>query len=258
MKNAIKHIYQQPFIFATGMAALIHSTWALGTLFSGIAPEVALNWQYISWIVPAFLIAFALDVGQISTSGQIRDNGLTIARGLTFVIFAFATYYLQWLYMAVHMPLLPISAGVTGVHYDIAIMLRNVGIWLVPALLPISTIAYTFSSDDTEQEAIAPDYEKEKREYTEDDYEDSYVDHEINIITLDDTSDTLPFAGDDLSEKHSAECEFCGRILGTEYKTESNASKAITMHQKSCEAYQVALDSAFDSELYQPGYEVKS
>lgn len=222
--KTLRHIRQQPFIFATGIAALIHSTWALGTLFSGIAPEVQFTWAYISWIVPAFLIAFALDVGQISTSGQIRDSGLTTARGVTFVIFAFATYYLQWLYMAVHMPLLDISAGVTGVHYDIAVMLRNVGIWLIPALLPISTVSYTFSSDK-------PDIEQ-----------DEYIDLseiEINIISPDDTRDALPMIDDEISllpdAGHIADCEFC-EWTKDGYSSDLNARRALSMHQRACEA----------------------
>lgn len=158
--KALQHIWQQPFIFATGIAALIHSTWALGTLFSGYAPVVDwTSWDWYEWFVPALLIAFALDVGQISTSSQIRDEGLTFARGFTFLIFAIATYYLQWLYMAVHMPLLEVSEGVTGGHAVFATELRNIAIWLIPALLPISTVSYTFSGSDHKQKADTDAYQ---------------------------------------------------------------------------------------------------
>ncbi len=229
--KALKHIYHQPFIFATGIAALIHSTWALGTLFSGIAPVPAFTWAYISWIVPAFLIAFALDVGQISTSSQIREKGMSLSLGFTFVIFAFATYYLQWLYMAVHMPLLDISAGVTGVHYDIAVMLRNVGIWLIPALLPISTVAYTFSSDDSDTKPLPKD------QYVD------YQDYQINITSLEDTSEALPMIDDEINllpdAGHIADCEYCD-FYRDGYDSELNASKAIKMHYRSCDAYQDA------------------
>ena len=143
----LKHITAQPFVFATGAAALIHSTWSLGTLFSGTQPEAALNVHFIGWIVPALLIAFALDVGQISTSTEIREEGLTLSRGVTFVVFALATYYLQWMYMLHHMPALQLSEGVQGKPWtEFALTLRDAGIWLVPALLPLSTILYTFSS----------------------------------------------------------------------------------------------------------------
>src|SRR5690348_14888484 len=111
--KVLKHIFQQPFVTATGAAALVHSTWALGTLFAGVQP--AGGWALVGWLLPALLIAFALDVGQIVTSAEIRQNGLTRTRGLTFIVFAGATYYLQWLYIAHHMPALAIAAGVSDV-----------------------------------------------------------------------------------------------------------------------------------------------
>jgi len=142
-----KHITQQPFIFATGLAALIHSTWSLGTLFAGQAPETALSPEFMGWLIPALLIAFAMDVGQISTSEQIRERGMNIARGTTFFVFAFATYYLQWLYIAHHMPLLALGDGISAFHRDAAITLRDAGMWIIPALLPLSTLLYTFSGE---------------------------------------------------------------------------------------------------------------
>lgn len=153
--HQLKHVVEQPFVFATGLAALVHSTWSLGTLFSGQQPDAALNVHFAGWIIPALLIAFALDIGQISTSMEIREDGLTASRGVTFVVFAVATYYLQWLYMAHHMPDLPLAAGVTGkVWTEFAINLRDAGIWLVPSLLPLSTILYTFSSKRKQAEVI--------------------------------------------------------------------------------------------------------
>ena len=139
----LKHLLEQPFVFATGAAALIHSTWALGTFFSGEQPE---GWHLIGWIVPALLIAFALDVGQIATSHEIRTHGLNFARGVTFMVFALATYYLQWLYMAHHMPALELSPGISAGMSGMALSLRDMAIWVIPSLLPLSTLLYTFST----------------------------------------------------------------------------------------------------------------
>ena len=139
----LKHIFQQPFVTATGAAALVHSTWALGTLFAGEQP--AGGWALVGWLLPALLIAFALDVGQIVTSAEIRQNGLTWTRGFTFVVFAGATYYLQWLYIAHHMPALAIAAGVSEVAQQTVISMRDAALWIIPALLPLSTMLYTFS-----------------------------------------------------------------------------------------------------------------
>lgn len=140
--KTLKHMIGQPFVFATGLAALVHSTWALGTLFAGSQP---VGWALLGWLVPALLIAFALDVGQIVTSNEIRAHGLTAARGVTFVVFAGATYYLQWLYIAHHMPALELAAGVRESWAGAATLLRDAAVWIIPALLPLSTLLYTFS-----------------------------------------------------------------------------------------------------------------
>lgn len=135
-----------PFVAATGAAALIHSTWALGTLFAGEQPESIPH--LIGWLIPALLIAFALDVGQIVTASDIRHKGLTITRGITFIVFAAATYYLQWLYIAHHMPMLELSDGVRATWADTALVLRDAAVWIIPALLPLSTLLYTFSGSE--------------------------------------------------------------------------------------------------------------
>ena len=142
--NFIKHMFRQPFVFATGLAALIHSTWALGTLFSGEQPT---GWHLVGWLIPALLIAFALDVGQIVTSTEIRESGLTVARGLTFLVFALATYYLQWLYIAHHMPALELAPGISPIAQTTALYMRDAALWVIPAFLPLSTVLYTFSGE---------------------------------------------------------------------------------------------------------------
>ena len=140
--KVLMHVLRQPFIAATGLAALVHSTWALGTLFAGQQPD---GWHLIGWLLPALLIAFALDVGQIATSTEIRWHGLTVARGVTFVVFAAATYYLQWLYIAHHMPALELAPGVRATWSEFATVMRDAAVWVIPALLPLSTLLYTFS-----------------------------------------------------------------------------------------------------------------
>lgn len=151
--KALSHIIGQPFVFATGLAALVHSTWALGTLFAGEQPE---GWHLVGWLVPALLIAFALDVGQIVTSYDIRNRGLTWARGFTFAVFALATYYLQWLYIAHHMPALELAPGVRESWSSLATLIRDSAVWVIPALLPLSTLLYTLSGGETEQRVQAP------------------------------------------------------------------------------------------------------
>lgn len=153
MQKVMKHFTGQPFILATGLAALIHSTWSLGTFFSGeMIPLEQLTdffkWiQFLNWLIPALLIAFALDVGQISTSHEIREYGVTLGRATTFFVFAIATYYLQFLYMAHHMPALELSSGLRAFPAA-ALFIRDMAVWFIPALLPLSTVLYTLSGDD--------------------------------------------------------------------------------------------------------------
>lgn len=157
MRNKVfLHLIEQPFVFATGVAALVHSTWSLGTLFSGTQPPAGLNIDYIGWLAPALLISFALDVGQIATSTEIRTHGLTWARGITFVVFAVATYYLQWLYIAHHMPALELAPGVRESWGSIATLIRDSALWFIPSLLPLSTLLYTFSNKLQESPTQTP------------------------------------------------------------------------------------------------------
>lgn len=145
--SIFRHIGNQPFIFATGLAALVHSTWSLGTLFAGNEPMPQFSFAWFAWVIPAFLIAFALDVGQIATSAEIRAGNHTRTKYATFVIFAAATYYLQWLYMAHHMPLVSMGEGVREQWSGFAQLIRDASIWIIPAFMPMSTLFYTFSSE---------------------------------------------------------------------------------------------------------------
>jgi len=147
----LKHLLENPFITFTGLAALVHSTWSLGTLFSGVAPSS--NWgEWAAWVLPAFFIAFAMDVGQISTSAKIRHFGLNWQRGLAFFVFSVATYYLQFLYIAHHMPSLEIAEGVSEFHRFAVVTARDASIWILPLLLPLSTMLYTISDGDNKEQ----------------------------------------------------------------------------------------------------------
>jgi len=161
--KAIKHLLDQPFVFATGLAALIHSTWSLGTLFAGEQPDPETQLiAFLGWFIPAVLMSFALDIGQIMTSVAIREKGLTIERGITFFVFAIATFYLQWIYMIHHVPALELTGGVRAEWRDSVIWLRDASIVIIPSLLPLSTLLYTFSDKaehETQAETVEPTIE---------------------------------------------------------------------------------------------------
>lgn len=215
--NIYKHIVEQPFIFATGIAALVHSTWSIGTLFSGKQPEAAFTIQFIGWIAPAFLIAFALDVGQIATSAEIRAGNRSKAKYITFAVFAAATYYLQWLYIAHHMPQLELAGGVRGEWSWLATLFRDAALWIAPALLPTSTLLYTFSSDH------AP-LEKSSQSIVEPEIVPMQVSvpvHEALPAPVEEIPVLQPL-------KHLAKCEACG--WEKPYDNPKSARAALSTH----------------------------
>ena len=97
-----------------------------------------------AWVVPAFAIAFSIDAGQIAISVELRNGERTRWKYIAFVILAIATYFLQWLYLIAHVPMIPLGTGVAAQHATLVAMIRDFAIWVVPGLLPISTVLYTF------------------------------------------------------------------------------------------------------------------
>ena len=168
-----QHVKQNAFIIATAGAALVHSTWTLGTLFSGMQPAIVASpsdaefWNQVlkslAWHLPAFAIAFSLDVGQVVTSAEIRAGKRNKSKYATFFIFSAATFYLQMMYMVAHVPQLTLGGGVAVWMQNFVQSLVDHAILIVPFLLPASTLLYTFSqggdthaSPDMQIEATIP------------------------------------------------------------------------------------------------------
>lgn len=212
----LKHMSENLFITFTGIAALVHSTWSLGTMFSGIAPNGDW-WAYAAWVLPAFFVAFAMDVGQISTSAAIRHNGLTWQRGLAFFVFAVATYYLQFLYIAHHMPLLPIAQGVSEFHQWTVVTARDASIWILPLLLPLSTMLYTISDGDKKEQPTVPAPTLELSMPILPMLEEKNIDIEALSIEL------IPQA------KFEAYCADCG--WSKEYEDSKKSERALNTHK---------------------------
>jgi hypothetical protein len=207
MRNDLKHALQQPFIFATGLSAGIHSAWSLGTMFSGEMPQPEFSGRFIFWIVPAVLIAFAIDIGQIATSAEIRAGHRSKGKYGTFIVLALATYYLQFIYIVHHMPALEIAEGV-ALFPGMAELVRNAAVWVIPALLPISTILYTAGTDEQAQNEGTVHLPKELQ----------LGDGEIIMIE---------------TPSYSIDCPECG-WTGTSYKSETAATNALNRHKGHC------------------------
>lgn len=182
----IKHILHQPFVFATGLAALIHSTWTIGTFFNG--PQPSGMWESIMWLIPAFLIAFSLDVGQIVTSAEIRAGQKTRSKYLTFAVFAAATYYLQFMYIAHHMPVIDLGIGVRGDWHWLVNLISDACIFGLPALMPASTLLYTFSQRELNVETVS--------------------DHNLSLAVPPQTNALVPVAPSELVQTSFVDGEF--------------------------------------------------
>lgn len=153
--KALKHLSEQPFVVIVGIAALIHSTWTVATFSGGTGPTVdsfvtGLSWLW--WILPGFLTAFALEVGQVVTARQIQrgigrkvhlGNFLFNVKTLTFVVLSAATYLLQLTYLLHHYPDLPISAGLSAASRNAASFVMEIIVWAMPLLLPAAMLMFT-------------------------------------------------------------------------------------------------------------------
>lgn len=147
IRNALNAVAMEPFVVATGIAAFLHSTWSLAMMFSGSIPNY--QTQTLDWlgaVGPAALLAFAIDVGQVKTSIDIRRGNANAGKKATFFVLAAATYYLQWLFMVHHAPALSLGPGVRSDWTEGVKAVRDLAIYIVPALLPLSTYLYTISN----------------------------------------------------------------------------------------------------------------
>lgn len=218
MMKFLKHMSENLFVTLTGIAALVHSTWSLGTMFSGQAPTGDW-WAYAGWVLPAFFVAFAMDIGQISTSAAIRHEGLTWQRAVTFCVFALATYYLQFLYIAHHLPLLNLAQGLSEFHRPNVKIAVDAAIWIMPLFLPLSTILYTLSGGDKKEQAH-PEPTLEVSKPAMPLIEEKTMQIESSSIL---TEERIQ------EPKYLAECADCG--WHKEYEDMAKASRALRTHQ---------------------------
>ena len=63
--------------------------------------------------------------------------------------------YLQWYYTAAHVPITPLGAGVNMQVAPFATGLRDAGMWIVPSLMPLAIIVYTFGWPTVKRTRVA-------------------------------------------------------------------------------------------------------
>lgn len=147
----LKYYTRHKFIFAAGLAAFIHSTWSFAVIMSGALPTLPTygeSWTHFAEfgltlvykLLPAALMAYAIDVGQIEAAEKIREGNNSYTNLFAFTITALFTFYLQFLFMIHHMPSLVVSPGAAPAAATFGVHVRDAAIWVMPALLPLSLI----------------------------------------------------------------------------------------------------------------------
>lgn len=211
-----KYVIAHIFVTLAGVSSMMHNTWTMGYYFNGQQPSVENISSFIDfihfmgWILPAFFAAFTIDVGLIVTSYEIKKDGLSFWRGLTFVSLALAAYYLQWLYLGNHMPELALSDSIVGSNRDYALLLNGAAMWILPAVLPVSIILSTFSGDNQE---------KPRRKQ-----------HESKQVQKFEDMPLMPIE----ENQHIAICDVCG--WQSEPKESSGkAAQSLAGHKRNCE-----------------------
>lgn len=138
-------LWDHLFVIATGLAAFTHSTWTLATAFGRTEPLPQFSHAWWSWVGPAALLAFAFDAGQIKIAVNLRNGKRTVPMYVAFAVLATSTYFLQWWYLAHHLPLLDLADGLRPEWRQFAGLLSDAILWIAPGLLPIATTLYTWS-----------------------------------------------------------------------------------------------------------------
>lgn len=156
-RSLIKHVKSNPFVGLSAFAALVHTAWGFGTLFSGFQPVVtaSITFDFGAWIVqsvalclwllPAIALAIALDVGMVETSMNIHLGDVSIGRYATFAALAAGSYYMQMLHLAVHIPELQLSTAVAPMQAGTVEWLRNAAVFIVPLLLQLPILLHVMS-----------------------------------------------------------------------------------------------------------------
>jgi hypothetical protein len=200
MRKILSHLLGSPFVLVTSVAALIHSSWALATIFGGTEP--ALGGEWLGWLIPGVLTAISIDVGLLSTSMQIRDGKGNRARMATFVVLAASMFLLQFFYAVTHFPNVPLSAGVRPEWAAFLSFFRDAMIVVGPALLPVAITLHTFANEKPALESIADSEETE--------------------------ISTLIISSQDMAVQPSHTCPKCGRSFAS--------AGGLVLHSRRCRA----------------------
>lgn len=144
------------FIVFTAVAAFVHSSWVLSTMFGGVEPtyDPWILGEHFKWAVSGWLIAFSLDFGMMTISHDIQEGNGNGWKWVAFFILSFFTYILQLSFMAIHKPPMQLSDGVDPYIGHAAKVVLDYGLYIFPAMLPSSTAIYTLAYRNAPVETV--------------------------------------------------------------------------------------------------------
>jgi len=127
------------------------------------------------------------------------------------------------------MPELALSAGVRRDWLPVVALIRDSALWVIPALLPLSTLLYTFSHSEARAGAGSAAA--------------SLAAERLPVVTIPEITlltEGLALLTDDeqLETGHLAECEYCG--WSNTYSSAKSASQALREHGLHCSEKQSA------------------
>jgi hypothetical protein len=163
MKRILKHALEMPFVTAVSIAALLHSSWSLSTYFTGSEPTPQFTTLWFAWVLPGALIGIAIDIGILSIAIELKHGQRSRAKLAAFFVLSAAMFYLQFLYLAAHTPLVPIAPGVSAGWLTVATTLRDLSVWVIPALLPLACLLYAFSDRKNDKQEPARQNRDQRR-----------------------------------------------------------------------------------------------
>lgn len=248
MQTLIK-IVSELFIGLTALAMFVHSQWTFNILFTGhdqpVLNGVETIVPFLLWFIPGAGIAFAIEFGQVATSyllKRARTWGRRVPLIITFLVLALAGFYLQWFALAHHMPALEFGAGLSVDALPTATRMKDAALWIIPALLPLSTLVFTLSGIGESAEQKEPEIQPvetpaplpivEVPALAEPALKESYL---LPVKHMDETDDLPPWLRETV-----ARCE-CG--WESTYKDAKAARMGLNGHRRHCELLQKPLSA---------------
>lgn len=142
---------------AIAIATFSHTTWAAATVFDGPSPAyqmglegqsfietLIMNYAYYRWFFDGALIAIAIDIGMLVAAKELSKkwNWLVL---FAFMVASLASFYTQVMYSLHHTGEFTYGGGVTPGWMNILEPIVDARVVLIPLMLPLFAIIYTFA-----------------------------------------------------------------------------------------------------------------